>query len=559
MSDINRLKQALIAADAAGDTAAATKLATALRGMQKPVPKAASAPAEEYDPSAGGGTLQFGPWDTGIKTPQGVDRFLSGTGRGIMNIGRNIGNVVGLVDDSTLKDANATDAKLLATGAGQAGNFLGETAALTPLTLGFGAGANALRAGSLASKVLTNPLARGAIEGAGQGALSAGPGNRGEGALIGGVTGTAIPALGSAVGKVARGLKRTPEAQRLLDEGVSLTPGQMNPKGMFNHAEEAMQSFPLVGSAIKNARGSAEDDFRRAVIQRGSFDQLPKSGAPQDLLDSAYQSFSPLYDQAKGVPMRPPSDVDLTHAVSNVNIFADDAARAKVAKYVSNQITALKTTRPDSGDLLKIRSNVRQAARDAAKDPTRGAEASLLNEVDKTLSQTIHSQLPHDAQTALNRADNRYGLYKIAEKAVAKGRDRPGGFTPTMLAQSIKESTPAGAYARGGGRLRDLSQAGGQVFETRSPPTGARLGVMGLLGGASIFHPSVGLPALGGVLGLSATKTGRNLAAGQTGAQKALQSQIQKLTGATPAQARELLSIYSRGLLTSSAVTNATN
>lgn len=509
----------------------------------------------EYDPESEAFKAKYG----ATSGMSGIQKFLAGTGRGMMNIGRNLGNVVGLVDDQTIRDANQRDSDLLSTGAGMAGNFLGETAILTPLTLGYGAGANALRAGGTAARVLANPITRGVIEGGAQGAISAGPDNRAQGAFVGGITGSALPFLGKGIGKVARGMKRTPEAQRLLDEGISLTPGQMNPKGMFNHAEEAMQSAPLVGSVIRNARQSAEEQFQRAAIQRGSFTPLRKVGSPQEHLDRAYDSFEPLYDQVKGIAMQAPSDTDITRAVSNINVFADDAAREKVAKFVNNQVTALKTQTPDSADLLKIRTNIRRAAREADRDPAKAAEAQLLNEVEKTFTDTIQRQLTPDAHSALRRADLRYGVHKITEKAVAKGRDRPGGFTPTMLSQAIKESTDAGAYARGGGRLRDLSQAAAATFDVKSPPTGARLGVLGALGGASYFNPSTVLPIVGSILGLAGTQTGRKLAAGQTAGQKLLSKQLEKLGALTPERAQELLSIYSRGLLTSSAVTSSAN
>lgn len=522
-------------------------------GVAPARPSVAHTNPSEYDPTSPEYQAKYG----ATSGMSGTRKFLAGAGRGMMNIGRNVANIFGADNDQTIQDANTRDAELLNTGAGMAGNFLGETAVLTPLTLGVGAAANAARAGTMAARVLTNPVARGALEGATQGFVAAGPDNRLRGAALGGVAGSALPALGRGVSTVTKGLKRTPEAQRLLDIGIELTPGQMNPTGLFNHAEEAMQSAPLVGSAIRNARENAQDQFQRAVIERGSFNPLSKKGDLNDALGEAYESFEPMYAQAKGHAINAPSDVDITRAVMDPQIFADDAAREKVSRFVQNQLTALKTATPDSGDLLKIRSNVRQAARGAAKDPTKAAEVQLLNQVDMTLTQSIHSQLPLEARKALNSADQRYGLHKITESAVAKARDRPGGFTPTMLSQAVKESVGKGAYARGDGRLRDLAKAGAAAFDVKSPPTGARLGVLGALGATSYANPAVGLPVVGGILGLAGTQTGRRLAAGQTGFQKALEQRIQRLTHATPAQARELASIYSRGLLASFAVTGS--
>lgn len=478
-------------------------------------------------------------------------RLLAGIGRGFSDIGRNVANITGFKSDQELKDAEQIDQALLDTGAGKIGSFLGETAALTPLTLGLSGVATGARAGSLAARALTNPLSRGAVEGAAQGAISSGPDSRLTGAAIGGTAGVVLPALGKGVSTAAHGLKRTPEAQRLLDEGVSLTPGQMNPKGWLNQAEEALQSAPVVGSAIKNARESAEDQWRRAVINRGAVTPIPGSGTQQELLDTAYKSFDPLYSQGKGFQVATTGTLPqaLGRAIMDPGVFADDAARNKVGSYVLNQLTKLGDN-PKTDDLLKIRSEIRAKARATDVD----AEKDLLQAAEKQLTQAINFALPPNARAAVGHADTLYGVHKITEDAVAKARDRPGGFTPTMLSQAIKSATDKGAFARGGGRLRDLAQAGSQTFEVRSPPTGARLGVLGALGAASLAKPGVGLPLTAGIFGLAGTQTGRKLAAGQTAGQKALAKQIERAMGATPAQARELAAIYSRGLLTAAAV-----
>lgn len=462
----------------------------------------------------------------GIQTSPNVANSLGGVGRGIKNVFRNIGNLAGVVSDDQMRDYAQNDQALLDTKAGSIGNMIGEAAAITPFTLGIG---GALGAGG---RFLANPVTRGAAEGAFQGFLTSGPDNRGTGALIGGVTGAAIPAAMKGGGKLVRGLKRTPEAQRLLDEGVSLTPGQMNPKGMFNKIEQGMQSLPVVGDVIENARTGAQEQWQNAIIQKAAPGPVPIGATVADTLDNAYQAFDPLYSQAKGFPAQPainsiagplPLDQAVSQAVQNPAVYADDAVRAKVEKFVANQLTAMKQGTSD--ELLSIRSNIRKAMRSVA-DP---AEKELLGETERALTQAIDSQLPQAAAQALRAADSKYGLYKIAENAIGKAKDRAEGFTPNMLSQAIKEATDKGAYARGGGRLRDMAAAGSEVFQTRNPPTGARLGVMSSLAGLIYADPTVGTAVSGGLLGLAGTQVGRNLAAGKTVPQKVMQQQIAKL------------------------------
>lgn len=109
---------------------------------------AAVQPEIAPDPSAGGSTLQFGPWDTGIKTGQGVDRFLSGAGKAFSDIGAGIGQAGAnyalrnapesaqqIADAGFRRAADETkdrDAPLMKTGAGIAGNISGNVAAVAP-------------------------------------------------------------------------------------------------------------------------------------------------------------------------------------------------------------------------------------------------------------------------------------------------------------------------------------------------------------------------------------------------------------------------------------------
>jgi hypothetical protein len=171
-------------------------------------------PPQRYDPSEGGGTLQFGPLDTGIKTSQGMERFLSGAGEGITNVWRGIkeraaqladvinppqqtmsGLVTGQAPKSRadavrqeIAESRRLDAPLNATGAGTAGNIAGSAAVAAPAMLVPGA----------------NTVAGAATLGAVSGALQ--PSLSGEETAtnigLGGATGAAGSWLG---GKIAQG------------------------------------------------------------------------------------------------------------------------------------------------------------------------------------------------------------------------------------------------------------------------------------------------------------------------------------------------------------------
>ncbi len=401
---------------------------------------------------------------------------------------------------------------------------------------GVGLGSLAAGAGGTAGAVGTQFAAQPGIQTASavtSGLASEGTRKLGGGPIaqtVGGILGGIVPGAALATAqKIGTGLSRTPEAQRLLDRGVELTPGQMNPKGMYNQLEENVQSLPVIGPIVRNSRDAARTGVQRAAIQEGSAPGavIQQSDDVAQMLDEAYQSFQPLYDQAKGFPVRPaivnttgpdlPIDQAISRAVANRGVRATADDRAAVQGFLDDQLTKPFST---SDDLLNIRSAVRQEARDA----TRGnqiAQAKLLDDADDALSKALESQLPPDALKALKAADSKYGDYKIAERAVARGTDRPGGFTPNDLSQAVAQGNRggnAGSYARGGGGpLREIAADARKTLDSRSPPTGQR--ILGLVPAAALS------PA---ALAASGTQTGRRLAAGQYGFQQSLDNAIQQ-------------------------------
>lgn len=125
---------------------------------QYSAPKQAE-PEAPANPTEGGGTLRPFGIDTGIKTPQAVDRFLSGAGRAMDQIGLGARQLLAPIADANaasyakqrglqyagnenqqaaqqaVADSRQTDAPLLATTAGKAGNIAGGIAAAVPASL----------------------------------------------------------------------------------------------------------------------------------------------------------------------------------------------------------------------------------------------------------------------------------------------------------------------------------------------------------------------------------------------------------------------------------------
>lgn len=446
----------------------------------------------------------------------------------------------------------------MSTGAGRGGSMLGETAALIPLTLGAG---GALGATSAGARIIGNPIARGAFEGALQGGVMGDPGERAQGAMVGAFTGGALPATLSAGQKLAYGLNRTPEAQQLMDQGVRLTPGQMNPEGVWNKVEENVRGFPFVGNVVEKARMRAQTDFQRGVIEEASAPgyQLQSSSTdPNKLFQEAQDSYKPLYQAASGYdvkPLVPSRNQTLARALqqvaNNKGVGAGADIRQNAQDFLHGRLEAINEKAQVAGGwksehLIELRSEINEEIRNAGQDQAGKKYAQLLRAGRDQITDSINSQIPPDASAALQTANDAYPKLAIIRDAIKRGGDQAQGFTPAQLSQAVRQAADNNEYARGGGLMRDWSSAGRDIFTERNPKTGHALSTAGILGYMGLHYPAVTLPAAGVGLGLVGTDVGRNLLSGQTRGQQYAQQLAQALHQiGTPAQ-RELAGTVAR-------------
>jgi hypothetical protein len=205
----------------------------------------------QYDPSAGGSTLQFGPLDTGLPIPQGVNRFLAGAGKGATDLARGTGQALGIVDQQTIKDAEQRDAPLMQTGAGKAGAITGTIAAAAPTA--FIPGANTYAGAALVGGAM------GAAQPVAEGDVLAG---KVKNAAIGGGLGVAGQYVGNTIGAIAKNYAAKKAAQQAATKaspqtaiigearkaGYVIPPTQANPS-KINRALEGLAGKLTTGQA----------------------------------------------------------------------------------------------------------------------------------------------------------------------------------------------------------------------------------------------------------------------------------------------------------------------
>lgn len=153
---------------------------------------------EKYDPTEG---------------MSGLEKFGAGVGKAMVDTGRGLGQLVGLVPQSDIDEAKRLDAPLMDTGAGLAGDVVGNVASLVGPGAAVGALGKASRLPALvnATRALLAPktIPGAALAGGTLGALQpvASDDSRAKNVIVGGVGGAVLPAL-LAGGNVAGSLVR---------------------------------------------------------------------------------------------------------------------------------------------------------------------------------------------------------------------------------------------------------------------------------------------------------------------------------------------------------------
>lgn len=289
MADIAQLERALINADKAGDSEAAMALAGEIRRM-----RGAGVPAKEQKPS-------FDPTE-GMST---MDKALAGAGKAFVDVGRGVGQLFGLVDEKDIEEARRRDAPLMKTGAGMAGNLVGNVAVAAPTA--FIPGVNTVTGGAAVG------AAMGALQPTGEGE------SRLANATVGGIAGGVVPAAirgGKAVkaalidpfteagrtriaGGVINRVANDPKAvARALEQGRGATPG-FNPTAGQIADDAGVASLERTVRAINPAPfGEVEAAQRQALADavRGVAGDPARRAAAVAARDSAV---APLYDAAK--------------------------------------------------------------------------------------------------------------------------------------------------------------------------------------------------------------------------------------------------------------------
>lgn len=374
-------------------------------------------------------TTGLGPQDS----VSGGRAFLEGMGGGILNVARRGARMLtpesmegGLTKQ--IEEQQDLDSKMR--GMGRFGKFTGEMVASAPLAGAAGAGVRAIGAGLNAGSkagVLSRALSYGA-EGSLGSNLTAD-----NSAMAGGVLNMALTPAMNRVGRMVRalghGMKRTKEADILLNYGADLTPGQMSPHSMIGRVERTAATSPLIGQGVSEAREIAT----RPVVPNLAADlaTLPRRAGETMVRSSQRRAglLSRMYQGADEVPL-------------------GEQLRKELKTDQATRIAAVKEARGLGTRAAERKVGTVRDAVDQAESRVIKARRALEKNKDKELEEALTLDLA------------------VAQRKLNYARGKVLDLDPKGPLKAGLESGKAARRAQVPGALRDLESKVTQALQT---------------------------------------------------------------------------------------------
>jgi hypothetical protein len=529
MADYDQIMKALRNAHAAGDTAAAQRLAQMARAAQQtsqPPRQAAGTPTEGYNPPERtiGQTIYENVIGSGaVDTPgERLGELIGGLGagvsRGTMELVGLPGTVGGLMDVgaqrlgllpedmppspvfSALSGAGLREAAGAATGGateyrapGTAGDYAATIGEFLPSAMGGGVG-TALRFG-VAPAI--------GSETAGQAAEAAGLGETGQ-AIARGVGAIGTSLLAARPGAFAGDDEAARMANVMRDAGVDVSAGQargsqalMRMEGRLAATDQQLEDFTSATMQMLGSNAKVATPTNLVAVERSIVQQMDDAVRGVNIIPNATQAQAAV-DVAANYVARVPAG-QLTPRVRGIA----NEIRALAAAGKDVPLSRLKTWRSDIGALT--------ISPDAATREAAHALRSILDDMtDTALTAAGRSGDIASLAQAREAYRNYIGVRDAASRAGAEG----GILSPTALNQSMIRAQGREAYATGRATpMTDFTRSGAATL--RSAPTvlpgGQRtitealpLALASMAGagsyGAGLGPLGIGLAAAGGAL-----------------------------------------------------------
>lgn len=475
MADISALERALRNADAAGDTAAATKLAQAIKAARGGEPSQPDLSQSLALPDvnlrkarAEGNRREYENLPGWQKPIVALDDIVSLLGEGASY---GYGTKLAATLRSKVKGTNYEDeraamnrqldnardrAGLAGTGAEIAGAVYG------PMKLA-GRGVTATRIPKIGGPLgLTiDSSIMGAVDAGGHDADPV------SGALWGGAFGAAAQAGGKVLEKVISPFKGSPErtkaAQYLRGEGVDVTAGQKTGSKNLRYAEGEMG-----GGAAQDFMEKQGEQFTAAALKRTG---TQANRATADVLNDAFDRIGGDFDRLaarNNLIADPQIAQDLTRvAVDYGSVVAPSMRAPVVEKTIRDTLSVLQSQGGMAGRAYQQHaSRLRTLARNTKDNDLREAINGIVEALDSAMERSIQRANPSDLG-AWGQTRRQYrNLMVVEQAATGAGENAAAGLiSPSGLRNATVSKHGRRNYARGKGDFAELARSGEAVLK----------------------------------------------------------------------------------------------
>jgi len=367
-----------------------------------------------------------------------------------------------------------------------------------------GAGAKLAQVGVTGLK---NAITQGAVYGAGAG--EGNPVERVPDALLG----------GAVSGVVSKALPPITEgAKKLIKAGTPLTVGQ-SVGGGLRKIEQAFKSVPFLGDPIVEAEIRATQGFNKTAFKK-VLQPLEKYGINLNKEFKGLETGNQLYTKAENlinksyqklVPkLKFPNQSDLQPIYDDIILQQSEFLPKQISKTFLKDMDDIVYANFNADGVLSgqgfknIQSGLRSIIRDYSKDPNKitrdyGKSYSLVLDA---LNKTLIKNNPKYAKELQDLDFSFKTLNFTLGKAVEKGANKEGTFTPSNLMSAIRsadDSLRKSDFRKGDAVLQDLANEG-QALNMTLPDSGTAT--------RSLLTTGVGLNTAGAGVGADPLVTG---------------------------------------------------
>lgn len=501
-------------------------------------------------------TVTGQPWQTPGSVTMGIGDAIKGGVQSLVHGGAWLANKIA-PDSQFAKDINAAVPQIDQTIQAQNAQYNADRAAQQPQNLasvvtgqrqapGIDWGRMAGNVIGAAPLAATLPTGTGLLGGIGAGALSGAAssllepvtasgnflqqklGQAATGAAVGGVANPLLKAVGATISPTIGAAQ-----QRMLDSGVTLTPGQILGGG-FARTEAKLSSVPFLGDMIKNAQQRTLQDFNRATYNEvlAPIGATYEGPAGQEAVGAVRNAIRQAYDDSLGRMSFQATDPGFQADILRLTGMAQQLPAAQRQTFMNTLRTQIfgkvgPQGNMDGQTLKGVQEELGDLARGYAGDPSFDNRqlGTAIGEIRAAVENSLARTNPADAVEGLANANAAYARFARMRAAAASqgAMNNEGIFTAAQLQNAVKagdRSAGKGATATGNALMQDFSTAAQSVLGSKYPDSGtAGRGLMALLAPGSIgaglaTAPLSTLGTLGGI-GLGAlpyTGAGQRLA-----------------------------------------------